>query len=128
MTYEYSNYLAHHGVKGMRWGHRKDIDKKTSDDVLTEWAIYANSPTRTADENTTPLVIKYQKEIERIRKSKSMKISTVQAARIANKTRDWIGEISGAMLRDMGYEDSEKSRERMKSYPWMKDLWTPIYA
>lgn len=30
MTYEYSNYLAHHGIPGMRWGHRKDAYKKAA--------------------------------------------------------------------------------------------------
>ena len=25
---DYRSYLAHHGVKGMRWGHRKQIDRK----------------------------------------------------------------------------------------------------
>lgn len=28
MANEYSNYLAHYGVPGMRWGHRKDKYKK----------------------------------------------------------------------------------------------------
>ena len=31
MTYEYNNYLAHHGVKGMRWGHRKDPEDSKED-------------------------------------------------------------------------------------------------
>ena len=28
-TNDYRSYLAHHGVKGMRWGHRKQISRKS---------------------------------------------------------------------------------------------------
>ena len=33
MINDYSNYLAHHGVKGMRWGHRKETYKKAAEKI-----------------------------------------------------------------------------------------------
>ena len=105
----------------------KNPDKLKGDDILQQWARYANSGKRD-NESTTPAVLKYRKEIDRIQKHSKTPISTTKAARIANKTHDWIGELSGAMLKDMGYEDTKKGRDWMKKQPWMTDLWTPTYA
>lgn len=38
------------------------------------------------------------------------------------------GDLSGAMLEDMGYENTKESRAWLKSQPWMEDLWTPTAA
>ena len=105
----------------------KNPAKLSGNDVIQQWAQYANSGKRD-NESTTPIVVKYQKEIDKIYEQSKRHISTTKAARIANKSHDWIGEISGAMLKDMGYKDTQKGRDWMKKQPWMTDLWTPIYV
>jgi len=124
-------------------------------ELLQQWARYANSLRRNKNENTTPLVDQYQNEIKRIqdkqkelskndvnmlkldkngemildeKKFKAVKLSGSKAAKIANQSRDWIGEIAGAMLKDMGYNDTKEAREWLKSIPWMQDLWTPTWV
>lgn len=124
MTYQYQEYLAHHGIKGQRWGVIRTPEElgHTGNQVLQKWALYANSEDRSEKENTTPLVIEYRKKIDELQgKGSSLK----DAVKQANKDRDWIGELAGAMLRDIGYKDSKEAREWMKKQPWMADLWTP---
>ena len=158
MTFEYQNYLAHFGIKGQKWGVRRfqnadgtltaegrarylDRDGRLSDkgkqeigkhpekvagnDLLQQWARYANTADR-SKESLTPLAIAYQKEIDKLATAK--KISTTEAAKRLNQDRDWIGELGGKMLKDMGYEDTKQGRDWMKQQPWMANLWTPIYS
>ena len=158
MTFEYQNYLAHFGIKGQKWGIRrfqnadgtltaegrarylgsdgrlsdkgrreigKHPEKVAGNDLLQQWARYANTADR-SKESLTPLAIAYQTEINNLATAK--KISTTEAAKRLNKDRDWIGELGGKMLEDMGYEDTKQGREWMKQQPWMANLWTPIYS
>lgn len=131
-------------------GHKTLNPKKTSSrQMLEEWALYTNSSGPKVNEKTKPLVIKYQNEIEKVKSQKDRrvvgdlkngersfdenafrknKISSAQAAKIVNKSHDWLDDLSGAMLEDMGYKNTKKARAWLKTQYWMKDLWTPVGA
>ena len=85
MSWEYNNYLAHHGVKGQQWGVRRYHNE---DGSLTDAGRkrYLEDSERAMNENRR--VLAYSKELQRMVRTGSLKTKNEDANRAIKTSRD----------------------------------------
>lgn len=85
-----SNYLYHHGVKGMKWGHRKTKIKNAISKRKQEKTKKAISEEK---KRLNGLNAKYKNELQKAQKSNNQYLIKVKKAQI---------EITNNILKDIG--------------------------
>lgn len=89
MTSVYEKYLFHEGVKGMRWGHRKDryANKNSSQKPASSSWKSKDAKTLSDDE--------LKSRLTRLKREKEYKQLTVSRGR---KAANWIAKTAGTIL------------------------------
>lgn len=91
MSLEYDTYLAHHGIKGMRWGHRKDKYKEAAQRHRRRPESSTWKPKEAGNLSDEEL----RRRLTRLQQEKQYKEMT--AGRAA-RARKWIGKTAGKVL------------------------------
>lgn len=96
MSLEYNAYLAHYGVPGMRWGHRKDTYKKEAEKASRLTARKKpESKTWKAKDAGNLSDEELRRRLTRLQQEKQYKEMTASRA---TRARKWVAKTAGKVL------------------------------